>query len=260
MKGKSSYFIIGLCAALLASAVFIFLAALRESKEQADTEAFPSPDNTVALPSEAGVFRRWAKALTYQDMPEGGRNLQQYYANRAYHGAPPLIPHPLMSEKGMGGKTCLQCHENGGYTEQFKAYAPVTPHPELVNCRQCHVPKTTDGLFVASNFEKSQPPPLGQSAMPGSPPMIPHTLQLRENCLACHAGPAAPTAIKTTHPERVNCRQCHVPAQRNDFFEKQELSDGSTWTPLTSPFHQNEKKLHEQEVSAIGEWVRKKDN
>ena len=38
-----------------------------------------------------------------------------------------------LSEKGIGGKTCLQCHQNGGYTAQFKAYAAVTPHPDYLN-------------------------------------------------------------------------------------------------------------------------------
>ncbi len=255
MKRKSSYFIIGLCVALLASAVFIFLAALRESKRPADTDYMQTGD-TPSIPAEAGVFRRLAMALQYQKMPEGGRDLRTYYENRAYPGAPPLIPHPLVSEKGIGGKTCLQCHENGGYTEQFKAFAPVTPHPELLNCRQCHVPKTTEGLFANSNFTKPDPPVLGQSAMPGSPPVIPHTLQLRENCLACHAGPAAPKAIKVSHPERVNCRQCHVPARLDDLFEKPLMEDASTWTRPVSPSQRNGTQLDEKEVSAIGEWVR----
>ena len=42
--------------------------------------------------------------------------------------------------------------------------------------------------------------------------MIPHDLQLRGNCLACHAGPAAVEEIRTAHPERTNCRQCHLTA------------------------------------------------
>ncbi|MCU0346514.1 MAG: hypothetical protein MUC59_06210 [Saprospiraceae bacterium] len=227
---KSSYFIIIICGVLLSSAVFIFFAALQESKRPAETLQQPGSE-TMALPTEAGVFRRWAMALKYKDMPEGGsRNLATYYANRAYHGAPPLIPHPLVSEQGIGGRTCLQCHENGGYTEQFSAFAPVTPHPEWLNCRQCHVPKKTEGLFAGSNFEKLQAPPLGQAAMPGSPPVIPHGLQNRENCLSCHAGPAAPIAIKTTHPERVNCRQCHVPAQQEaEVFERPGGELGSNW-------------------------------
>jgi cytochrome c-type protein NapB len=46
--------------------------------------------------------------------------------------------------------------------------------------------------------------------MPGSPPPIPHALQMRENCRACHAGPGAVAELRTTHPERVTCRQCHA--------------------------------------------------
>jgi cytochrome c-type protein NapB len=234
-KQQSGYFIIVICSLLLLSAVFIFFAALRESKRPAETLDQPAGE-TAALPLEAGVFRRWAMALKYKDMPEGGRNLAAYYANRAYYGAPPRIPHPLVSEQGIGGKTCLQCHENGGYTEQFKAFAPVAPHPDWHNCRQCHVPKKTEGLFAGSSFEKLQPPPLGQAAMPGSPPVMPHGLQNRENCLSCHAGPAAPAAIRTTHPERVNCRQCHVPAQTGgEAFERPGNELGSTWTRPSAP-------------------------
>ena len=56
MEGKSSYFIIGLCVALLASAVFIFFAALQESKQPADTDYMQTGD-TPSIPAEAGVFR-----------------------------------------------------------------------------------------------------------------------------------------------------------------------------------------------------------
>ena len=51
----------------------------------------------------------------------------------------------------------------------------------------------------------------GIGMAPASPPTIPHTLQLRENCLACHGGAASRVEIRTSHPERPRCRQCHVP-------------------------------------------------
>ena len=54
-------------------------------------------------------------------------------------------------------------------------------------------------------------PKRGRQAIPGGPLLIPHSLQMRENCLACHAGPQAVVEIKTSHPERQNCQQCHVP-------------------------------------------------
>ena len=67
-------------------------------------------------------------------------------------------------------------------------------------------------LFKGTNFEKMKvPTPGANKALSSSPPVIPHQIQLRENCLSCHAGPSAPKEIRVTHPERVNCMQCHVP-------------------------------------------------
>ena len=53
-------------------------------------------------------------------------------------------------------------------------------------------------------------PQLARTPPGSAPPPIPHDLQFRGNCLACHAGPAAVAEIRTTHPERADCRQCHV--------------------------------------------------
>ena len=172
------------------------------------------------LPKEKGVFERSEFALDYANMPidkNHQRSLKDYYNNRAYHGAPPSIPHEVSSgDRSMGGDKCLQCHQNGGFVQKFNAYAPVTPHPEKVNCRQCHVPKKTNSVFKQTAFFKAKAPQVGvgvNNALPGSPPTIPHQIQLRENCLACHAGASAPKEIRVSHPERINCRQCHVPKQ-----------------------------------------------
>ena len=167
------------------------------------------------IPSEKKVFERSGYALDYLNMPvdeNHQRTLDTYYDNRAYVGAPPSIPHPVKEKLGMGANVCLQCHQNGGFVEKFNAYAPVTPHPEMINCKQCHVEQQTKSNFVATNFYKKPAPEVGvNNALPGSPPAIPHQLQMRENCLSCHAGPAAVKELWIDHPERVNCRQCHVP-------------------------------------------------
>ncbi len=188
------------------------------------------------IPSEKGVFTRAEFALDYLNMPVDEahqRSLETYYDNRAYPGAPPSIPHELLKgERGIGGKACLQCHQNGGFVDKFDAYAPVTPHPEMINCRQCHVAQNTQTLFAISNATKIQAPKAGvNNALPGSPPMMPHGIQMRENCLSCHAGPAAPKEIRVTHPERVNCRQCHVSDIR-------EFADVEIFTRTNN--HQNE--------------------
>jgi len=190
----------------------------------------PVTKNTEShvIPSELGVFRRSKYALNYTKMPVDEahqRSLKTYYTNRAFPGAPPTIPHSIVRDGVVGGKDCLKCHDNGGFVSKYDAYAPVTPHPELVNCRQCHVPVNTKSSFVTNTFVKEKPPKVGvNKALLTSPPMIPHQLQMRENCLACHAGPSAPKEIRVSHPERVNCRQCHVPTnidvKDNGFFKR----------------------------------------
>jgi cytochrome c-type protein NapB len=120
----------------------------------------------------------------------------------------------------MGANNCLSCHRDGGFVPPFEAYAPVTPHPQLGNCRQCHVPNKEKGTFRASMWEKIPGPPIDGEALVGGPPPMPHELQMRENCVACHAGPGAVAEIRTPHPERVNCRQCHVDASKNESDEQ----------------------------------------
>lgn len=147
----------------------------------------------------------------------GKRHLADYYARRAYPGAPPYIPHAVADEMSLGGGDCNSCHQLGGYTAQYEAYVPVTPHPQWPNCRQCHAAQRapagpSDNAFTGTTWVAMSGPPLGRSALGGSPPVIPHSLQLRENCVACHAGSGAVQEIQSTHPERGNCRQCHVPA------------------------------------------------
>lgn len=137
------------------------------------------------------------------------RGLKYFHSLRAYSGAPPIIPHPVTESKSLIGDSCLACHKNGGFTPKFNAYAPVVPHPEKVSCRQCHNPAANKSLFKKTLWQKA-PSKRGFAHLPGSPLIIPHSLQMRENCLSCHSGPAAVAEIRTTHPERVSCMQCHV--------------------------------------------------
>ena len=138
-----------------------------------------------------------------------GRTLSDYYARRQYPGSPPTIPHPVEVHKK--DLDCLACHASGGWTEILKSITPVTPHPEQVSCMQCHVWPTTDTLFRANDWQSVPPPRLGRPELPGGPTPIPHDLQMRGNCIACHVGPATVSAIRVEHPSRGNCRQCHVP-------------------------------------------------
>lgn len=205
-------FLIGIFALLALAIIFVWSKSYYTEKEEAYIQ-LPTEIGKVVIPSEKGVFERIDFANDYANMDEnveGSRSLKTYYNNRAFHGAPPSIPHPVVNELNIGDKSCLKCHQNGGYVTKFKAYAPVVPHPEKVNCRQCHVAENTTGLFKETTTKGFPKPSIGNVAFEGGPPIIPHQIQLHENCLACHAGPSAPKEIRVTHPERSNCRQCHV--------------------------------------------------
>lgn len=166
----------------------------------------PLQEPANALPADRGSFRRNLGA--YPEQPQ--RTLADYYRRRAYPNAPPVIPHRSFNEKAFGGGSCLACHREGSYTPPLKAWAPITPHPELTSCVSCHVFESEAAAFAITEFRAAAPPQLNRRAMPGSPPAIPHTLEMRSDCLVCHFSGASPKEIRTTHPERTNCRQCHA--------------------------------------------------
>lgn len=211
----------------------------------------PAPAGGPLVPAgapiraEADVFRLrpgdLAAAPDAERRPEAhARTMRMYRALRAYPGAPPRVPHGLTVEEFRDGR-CNVCHERGGYVARFAAYAPVTPHPEMNACLQCHVAddalvgldfpdKTVPGQvcyqchvldapaprFAALDWPTPAWPELSRATMPGAPPPIPHGSQLRENCLACHVGAGAIEEIRTSHAERASCRQCHVPAAADE--------------------------------------------
>ncbi len=208
--------LIGCASALMLATISVIGESVRASWKEAKLSGEPSQEQP-SIPVEGGVFRLIQKALAYKNAPEtdAGRQLNGYYGRRAFPGAPPVIPHPTFDERSIGGKACMGCHAEGGFVPFLKAYAPVTPHPEMSNCKQCHAsghqePGRTPSPFASSRFDPLPPPAIQGAALPGAPPPIPHSLDMRSNCLACHAGPGAPKQIRTSHPERVNCRQCHV--------------------------------------------------
>ncbi len=154
----------------------------------------------------------------YMNGNSTSRTLNYYYSLRQYPGSPPFITHEL-EDKNDQPYECLSCHKRGGFTQSMGRNAPVTPHPQHTYCQQCHVKPKTEELFKGIDWESIQPPKLGRSELPGSPPPVPHDLQMRENCIACHVGPGAVATIRVEHPMRGNCRQCHVPKEVNEVFE-----------------------------------------
>lgn len=203
-----------------------------------DQVLFPAAD---PIASEAGVFRTQVGQFGADPDPalqvrSHRRTLAVHHRLRAYPGAPPRIPHALTEDEFKRG-SCNTCHQRGGYVERFATYAPLTPHPEMAHCLQCHVADDRlvglpavlpEGTPVCAQCHVlsaiTAPPPqfvaivwpeprwitLGRTELPGGPPLIPHGLQTRGNCVACHGGLGAVFEIRTTHPERANCRQCHL--------------------------------------------------
>lgn len=209
------------------------------------------------ISSEADVFRTGPAILAIEpadprQRTAHPRTLRTFRFIRAFPGAPPRIPHALSPDEHRTG-VCRTCHERGGYSRRFAAYVPVTPHPEMGTCQQCHVgedgvvglatPGADPNARCAMCHGPSGGPPRPEAATtwpaaawPGVqakardqlPPAIPHDLPLRGNCLACHSGPAAVAEVRTSHPDRASCRQCHVqPDPGTDPFSR------SSWVAET---------------------------
>lgn len=178
------------------------------------------------LAGEGSGYQHGARARALLRASDGGsRTLAEFYQGRAYLGGPPWIPHEVEGNMELGGRQCLTCHQEGGWVPKWNAYTPITPHPELLNCRQCHNPATGSGGLSANSFSADTPPALKQNPLPDGPPPMPHSLQLRENCLSCHAGPGAVRELRTTHPERTNCRQCHAQGAGTEVWFRTAVRD-----------------------------------
>jgi cytochrome c-type protein NapB len=195
------------------------------------------PDQPI--PAESEVFRTHAGVLAIPPTGERQRDahprtLARFRFLRAYPGAPPRIPHGFTADEFRTG-ACNTCHKRGGYSLRFDAYVPVTPHPDMPACLQCHVgrdevtgvplpsldPSTVCRQCHAPGAARwaeglldwrplAWPSPAAPARLGGAPPPISHNLFFRGNCLACHSGPSAVAEIRTKHPDWIDCRQCHV--------------------------------------------------
>ena len=130
-------------------------------------------------------------------------------------GGPPLIPHSLD-----GRADCVTCHSTG------LAGAPKFPadHTGRTNemCQLCHKPGTpsTSATVVPTKAPVGGATPAAQpTAALGGPPKIPHPLQNRDNCLACHqTGVGGAPKVPASHAGRTvdTCKGCHQPATASE--------------------------------------------
>ena len=206
--GKVFLIFAGICIVALPLIVFSAFSSEPQKMEMGPTAA--ETQNMDFDYNGKAIFINYDQiSKDYLEGTSTARTLSEYYSRRQYPGSPPEIPHPLDAH-GIELE-CLVCHANGGWTEPLKRITPVTPHPEQVSCMQCHVWPATDKLFREIDWKSVPPPRLGRADLPGAPLPIPHDLQMRGNCIACHVGPGTVAAIRVEHPSRGNCRQCHVP-------------------------------------------------
>ncbi len=175
------------------------------------------------LSSPAAIYRRpvgW-QPLIVDPVAARSRSLAGRAANRAYDGAPPVMPH---SRNFVRRKTCLDCHADG--IRLGNRFGPPLSHPHLVQCVQCHVESRNldippGGAPAPNLFEGMSPSNGAVRPWAGAPPVLPHTTLMRTDCLSCH-GPAGYPGLRTGHPQRTNCVQCHAVAasldQTSPFF------------------------------------------
>jgi len=214
--GKVFLVFAGIC--IVALPFIVFSAFSFESKE-AETAAINTESNDFDQSGEAIFINYDRLSREYLAGISTTRTLSDYYDRRQYPGSPPYIPHQV-EEADLAPVECLTCHAKGGWSEELKRHTPITPHPEQTACRQCHIEQTAAKLFVDIDWMSVTTPRLGRSELPGAPPPVPHDLQMRGDCIACHVGPGTVAAIRVEHPSRGNCRQCHVPETNVEPFER----------------------------------------
>lgn len=207
-------------------------AALSHPKQAAEANATPAKSYRELRASARGQSG-WneSASLAQRNMPslhdgvdlsETSKSaaLSKRAKNRAYHGAPPTIPHAVAQNSVA---ECMACHGEG--LRLGVARATTLPHDNFVSCTQCHVAETIPDLHatnlppdpraVDNTFTGLQPPEKGSRAWNIAPPQIPHTTFMKENCLSCH-GVNGDQAMRSTHPARVNCQQCHASSANED--------------------------------------------
>jgi cytochrome c-type protein NapB len=220
--GKVFLIFAGIC--IVALPLIVFSAFSSEPQEIQMTATVTETRNMDFDNNGKAIFVNYDQiSEDYLKGTSTGRTLNEYYSRRQYPGSPPFIPHKV-EEPDLARVECLACHLRGGWSEELKKNTPITPHPEQEACRQCHITATDAELFVETDWKSVAPPRLGRAALPGAPLPIPHEIQMRGNCIACHVGPGTIATIRVEHPSRGNCRQCHVPQNNVPPWQRQSKS------------------------------------
>ncbi|MGE5141052.1 MAG: cytochrome c3 family protein [Rudaea sp.] len=159
----------------------------------------------------------------------------------AYPPAQPPIPHTLVGHSdcvgchatgangapkypadhaGRTNDICQACHKQAAPAAAPTAAAPAATASPTVQATAAASPTTAEATTVPAT-EPAQATPTAQptaapAAAAGGPPNIPHPLEGRDNCLACHqTGVGGAPKVPASHAGRTvdTCRTCHQPAQ-----------------------------------------------
>lgn len=159
----------------------------------------------IAVAASMGCGR--AKQPGWLDRSETLEELGVYRAGLSlYDGAPLVIPHAVES---LGRENCLNCHAPGSLENDERIALPH-PHTDWIQCRQCHVERSSSEQFAASDFQPLRWQTRSVSRKGNVPLMIPHHVQNRENCSVCHIGDQSHPALRAGHGYRASCLQCHL--------------------------------------------------
>ncbi len=133
-----------------ATVVLAVLAVARTAAALADRPDPDEPSPARRLSSPAAIYRGpvgW-QPLVVDPTAARSRTLAGRAANRAYDGAPPVMPH---SRNFVRTRTCLSCHAPAGRP------GLRTDHAQRTNCVQCHA--------VAASLDQTSPCFTGNATM-----------------------------------------------------------------------------------------------
>ncbi|MBI2422370.1 MAG: nitrate reductase cytochrome c-type subunit [Candidatus Hydrogenedentes bacterium] len=171
--------------------------------------ARPTDAALAAAPEQEEVAGAETEAQRAAEQAEADRDHRA--SLRAFYAAPPVIPH---ESESMQDSNCSFCHSAERELPGFERKSPRSPHPYLERCTQCHVasqsPLGEAEPMTITRWAGLQDPGEGHRAGLMAPPVMPHKLRMRENCISCHSPESPYVYLRTPHPERVNCQQCHV--------------------------------------------------
>lgn len=111
--------------------------------------------------------------------------------------------------------------------------------------------------------QRGEPSPRSHRLFSGAPPVIPHSVEGRGECLVCHLEglevDVDERAPQTAHPHLHSCRQCHVTQttiavwRSSSFSGLSAYPEGARRYPDTPPTIPHAIRLHENCLACHGE-------